>query len=133
MLTGKPYAEIKSVFPKVTENKGLYREEILSFLDNLKFPYTYRGHLDWEEYLRKPIILSELKDAIISIPSTNIKPPTRHMIIWNSKKKVFWCPTIPPVGLIKSLMPKYKDNKDYYKTIPNSVIKETFFIIEAKQ
>jgi hypothetical protein len=130
MLTGHPYDKVRKYFPDLVKNKGVFQPEILKVLDDLKFPYFYRGHMDWKKSLRKPIVLSEINDAIFSIKC--LSENLRHAVIWNSKKRTFWCPTFPPLNCIQVLIPSYKDVKNFYKDLPGRCITETFNIIEAK-
>jgi hypothetical protein len=140
MFSGKSYDQLIKYFPNLKKNNGVFLSETITVLDDLKVPYYYRGFLDWEEYLRQPIELNYIKDAIFSFP-TNIllnslgiegKPISpRHAVIWNSEKKTFWCPANPPLSFIKSIFKSDARIKRYYKTL-NASIKETFYLIERK-
>jgi hypothetical protein len=139
MLTNMPYDRIAelalktnpNVFNCLSQQRGLSAAHIQNILNELKFPFKcYEGsyHLD----------LFSLQDALIGIRMKyiaavkNIQNVPEHMgqaVIWNSKKKCFWCPTYPPLSFIKSLYPKNRPIKNYYKSLNQSMI-DTFFIFE---
>lgn len=140
MFCDKSYEEIIKFFPKLQEekNSGLSALQAMEVLDTLKVPYCFYGFLDWKEYLRQPIVLNNLKDAIFSFPSFCLdgsrpkNPIGRHAVIWNSEKRVFWCPASPPLTFIKSFFKKNEDTKAYYNTLKNVATTEVFCLIERK-
>jgi hypothetical protein len=143
MLSDLTYDEISKFFPKLVENNGVFPHEAMACLDVLKIRYYFRGYLDWEEYLRIPINLKALNDAIFIIKSSvaydsfKIKyakngPVQRHAVIWNSEKKTFWCPAKPPQPFLKSIFKADARTKSYYNALKKASINDIFHIIERK-
>jgi hypothetical protein len=145
MLTNQPYDRIvelalktnPNIFNPCSKQLGLSMAHIKNILNELEFPFKYyEGSYHFD-------ILS-LQDALIGIRMKYIAAAARaskqfinnlpldagHAVIWNREKKCFWCPTYPPLNFIKSLYPKNRPIRNYYKSLSDQSMKDAFFVFE---
>jgi hypothetical protein len=133
MLTGQPYVHILELAAKINKDlsKGLTAIHIKYMLDCLEFPFKYyESSLDIKT--ANDALIGVRQKCLFNYYNIKIEPKSNdgHALIWNSTKKCFWCPSVPPLGFLRSLFSASEKTKNYYSSLYDASLKEPFFVFE---